>query len=164
MDQDSEVRVDLLGDPWTDPPDPRGRKAHIRNAQVAETIAVLRAGGSTQQEIAARLHTDVKTLRKYYSRELNKAPELARQALLEAMWKKALSGNAAAANFVKAELERGEARKAAAELDARAGGERPVRAPKLGKKEEREDAARAVAEGGGKFAPPPAPRLVVSNP
>lgn len=164
MDQKTGTDVDLLGDPWTEARDPRGRKRHKRSKEVAETVAVLRASGATVEEIAARTVLDEKTLRKYYSRELDKGPALARDVLVEKLWAKAMEGNVSAAKVVLGLLGRGEAQAAKEALDRRghpATAERQSRPEKLGKKEEAQQAAERI---GGKYLPPSSPKLVVSNP
>ena len=155
MGEEIEGLVDLWGDPWTPEPDPRGRKRHKREPQLAEQVALLRAGTLTEDEIAARVGLDPKTLRKYYSRELKSGPALALAVLTEAMWKKAKAGNVSAARYIRAEFASGEAARA----DSRVRDREPKEAP-LGKKEERQAAAQAV---GGRFGTPPPPKLIVDN-
>lgn len=165
--------VDLFGDPWTHPRDPRGRKAHKRSPQLAEKIAVLRGSGSTEEEIEARVGLTVKTLRKYYSRELEKGPTLSRAMLDEVMYAKAMAGNVSAARYMDQRFKEGDASLAAQRMKARAeastevGQSRPVTVEKIGKKAERQAAAEELAGTGGKYAPPAAPgrpKLVASNP
>lgn len=151
MSDENEGLVDLWGDPWTPEPDPRGRKRHKRSVQIAENIAVLRASPLTEEEIAARVGLDPKTLRKYYSRELKSGPALAKAVLMEAMWAKAKAGNVSAARFIREEFARGEVAEAEARVKDR---EAPVAAPRLGIKAERQAAAEQV---GGVFATPAAP-------
>ncbi|HEY3694076.1 hypothetical protein [Phenylobacterium sp.] len=141
MTEDSPAKgpaVDLLGDPWTPPRDPRGRKRHKRNPQVAEKVAVLRSTGSTVSDIASRLGISEPTLRQYYFRELQQGSVLARQVLTEALWKRALEGSAAAAKLVLQEMEKGDfiAPVAAAAPTASD--------PKLGKKEQAAVAAQSA--------------------
>ena len=163
MTDEKQPLVDLLGDPWTEQKDPRGRKSHRKTVQMSEKVALLRATGSTEDEIATRVMLDPKTLRKYYSRELDRGATMARQVLVERMWDKAIAGNASAANFVRAEFERGDAKAAREALRERERPAAPSAPARKGKKEERQDAAANVAQAGGKFAPPPAPRLLVDN-
>lgn len=166
--------TDLFGDPWTPPKDPRGRKAHVRKPQIAEKIAVLRATGATEEEIEARIGLSVKTIRKYYSRELDGGPQLIEALVNERMFAEAMKGKVGAARFVKEQLEKGRATVAGQRLRERAasGGDggsapapaAPVAAGPVGKKEQRQAAANRVIESGGMFAPGAAPKLVVSNP
>lgn len=117
--------VDLLGDPWSPPRDPRGRKSHRRTPQLAEKVAVLRAVGNTPAQIALRIGLSEPTLRKYYLRELEQGGDLALAVLDEVIWKKAMSGSVSAARLMKEALTKG----AAATPIAKA-----PKPPKLGKK------------------------------
>ena len=148
--------VDLWGDPWTPPKSTRGRKRHKRLAQIAENVAVLRAIPLTVEEIAARVGLSEPTLRKYYFRELEEGPTLAKAVLTEAMWKKAKAGNVSAARYIREEFSKGDAKAAEARIKDRPA----VREEPLGKKEERLNAARQVA---GRFATPSGPRLAIDN-
>ena len=143
-DEDSGAK-DLLGDPWTPPRDPRGRKRHKRNKQVAESVAVLRASGSTVEEVALRTGLSEPTLRKYYFRELDEGRVLARQMVVEAMYQKALAGNAGAARFIREEFERGEGN---VPLKAKPV-EKPAKEEALGKKAAADRDAKTAHEGTG---------------
>lgn len=155
MTDENSGPKDLLGDPWAEPRDARGRKRHKRIPQVAESVAVLRASGLTVEKIALRIGLSEPTLRKYYFRELEDGPTFAQAVLNEAMWAKALAGNVGAARYIREEFGKGEAKAA----DQRVS-ERVEREPALGKKAERQAAAERV---GGRFATPAAPQLVVDN-
>lgn len=152
MADENEGLTDLWGDPWTPERDPRGRKSHKRTVQMAENIAVLRASPLTEEEIAARVGLDPKTLRKYYSRELKSGPALAKAVLLEAMWKKAKAGNVSAARYIREEFGRGEVADAEARVRDR---ETPEPQQRVGIKAERQAAAELI---GGVFATPSAPK------
>lgn len=154
MGDENEGLVDLWGEPWTPEPDPRGRKRHKRSVELAEKIAVLRATPLTEDEIAARVGLDPKTLRKYYSRELREGPALAKAVLTEAIWAKAKAGNVAAARFIMDQFNSGE--EARADQRARERPREPT-PPVRGKKEEAQVAAESV---GGRFATPPPPGLI----
>lgn len=157
MTDENAGAVDLLGDPWTPPRDPRGRKRHKRNAQVAENVALLKASGQTVEAIALRLGISEPTLRKYYFREIEQGADLAEAVLNEAMWKKALAGNVGAARFIRENMKQGEARAASTRVRDRA----PPKDAPLGKKAERQAAAERVS---GRLAvPTPPPTLVVNN-
>lgn len=162
MAEDSGPR-DLLGDPWTPPRDPRGRKSHRPSPQGREKVAVLRGGGATEEEIALQLGLDPKTLRKYYSRELDHGLELARNAALAKLYEKGMQGdgNTAALRAFLAETEKGKAAKIMREQRAHRTPVEPVApAPKpVGKKEARQAEAAEAAEAGSMYAPGPPPRL-----
>lgn len=161
MADENSGPTDLLGDPWSEPRDARGRKRHKRIAQIAEKVAVLRASGLTVEKIALRVGLSEPTLRKYYLRELEDGPAFAQAVLNEAMWAKALAGNVGAARYIREEFGKGDAKAADQRLGERAERtERTERQPVLGKKAERQAAAGRV---GGRFATPAAPQLVVDN-
>lgn len=161
--------VDLFGDPWTPPKDPRGRKRHKRTSQLAEKVGVLRATGATEEAIAAAVGLSVPTLRKYYLRELDAGPALALAQLDQVMYRKAMAGNVSAAKYVRDRFKDGDASLAGARARARAmrpeappGQEQPS-APQ-GKKAERQAEADRVVAGSSRFATSRPPvRLAVDN-
>lgn len=108
MVENSGPVLDLLGDPWVAPRDPRGRKRHKRNAQLAERIAVLAATGVTVDGICAEIGLSEPTLRKYYFAELQDGPRQAQAVLDQVMWKKARAGNVPAAKYMQARFEKGQ--------------------------------------------------------
>ncbi len=147
MAEDSGAKVpatDLLGDPWTEPRDPRGRKRHRYTPQLAEKIAVLRATGATKEEISQRVGLSVPTIDKYYFRSLEHGPGLVKALLTEALLEAAIKGGKVGAFRLAFELlERGEAqvpvasrRKAQTEPEE-----------KLGKKAQADVDAQAAHEG-----------------
>jgi hypothetical protein len=146
MGDDVSPKVDLLGDPWTPPRDPRGRKRHKRNPLVAENVAILRASGATVEEIALRTGLSEPTLRQYYFRELDttRAQALGRAVLREAMWGKAKKGVVSAARFILEEFERGQAAVPLAKAPPAA---TPEADEKLGKKAAANLAAETAHEG-----------------
>lgn len=140
---DDSGATDLFGDPWVEARGRGGRKRHRRLPQVAEKVGVLRAAGVTVEAIAGRLGLSEPTLRKYYFRELRSGGQIARQVLIEAMWKKAVAGNVSAANFIRQELARGDA-------EAFVTSSRPAQAPRptpTGKKEAAQLAATTAGQG-----------------
>lgn len=141
MSAENAPPKDLLGDPWTELKDPRGRKRHKRSPQVAERVAFLRASDMAVEDIAARIGLSEPTLRKYYFRELTAGPALAKAVLLEAMWDKAKAGNVSAANFVRAEFEKGDTAVPVARQP------REKAEPPLGKKAQADVDAKTAHEG-----------------
>jgi hypothetical protein len=149
MDEDSDQPKDLFGDPWTPPRDPRGRKRHRPTPQGREIVAQFIATGASEDDIALQLGLSVPTLRKYYFRELANGRSLARNEMLKVLYEKGKAGNTSAAKEWLRQTEK-------AELVGIAYQPRERRSqPKLGKKEERQQAAEQV---GGILAPgaPPA--------
>ena len=154
MDDDSGS-VDLLGDPLRELPDKRGRRKLRFSAEVYERVEVLAAGALTQDEIADALGLSAPTLRKYFRPEL--ARGLGRQkaeqlALLAAAARK---GSVAAIKAWGTELDKRRSDQALRERGAP-----KTNAVRKGRKEERQEVAERLVSDGGKFAPPPAPRLV----
>ena len=155
MSEDSKAgggAVDLFGDPWTPPRDPRGRKRHKVTPQGREIVAQLNAAGATDEEIALQLGLCAKTLRKYYFRELEHGVSLARNEVLRKLYDKAMTGNVAAMKEYLRQTEKGAA--AAAMNGPRPSAPEKPEKPE-GKKAQRQAAAEQV---GGIYAPgaPPA--------
>lgn len=121
--------------------------------------------GESEAMIARALKVDVDTLRKHCAHELENGYANRRAQVTNMLFEAAEKGNAAA---IKRLDEMGKISRAAGALkDREAGGVVPEAVPapkseKPGKKQERQAAAERVAAA-GKFAPPPAPKLVVNN-
>jgi transcriptional regulator with XRE-family HTH domain len=131
---------DLFGETPTPYRDPRGRrKMRISNAS-RDRVAMLRASGMTQQQIADAMGCSVPTLTEYFSFELSEGKSAKRAEMIEALWKSGMAGNVTA---MKAWL-------AMSEKDvAPRGVVRPKVEPKLGKKEQALVDARAAPNQGG---------------
>lgn len=101
-----EVELDLLGDPVTSIRDPRGRKSAVGSngirKEVQKVIMSLRAAGQSQEQIADYLRMDVKTLRKYFSRELDHGATLLEGLAMQVLVKRMLDGSVSAAKQVLA--------------------------------------------------------------
>lgn len=99
-----EVERDLLGDPVTEIRDPRGRRSAVGSAgirkEVQKVIMSLRAAGQSQEQIAEYLQMDVKTLRKYFSRELDHGATLLEGLAMQVLVKRMLDGSVSAAKQV----------------------------------------------------------------
>ena len=169
---DGAGEVDLFGNPWEPPKDPRGRKRHKRTPQIAEKVGVLRATGATEDAIANAVGLSTPTLRTYYLRELDAGPALALAQLDQVMYRKAMAGNVSAAKYVRDRFKDGDASLAGARARSRAmrpeapaGQEQPA-APQgpQGKKAERQAEADRVVAGSSRFATSKPPvRLAVDN-
>jgi hypothetical protein len=152
MGEKSTQAVDLFGDPWTPPRDPRGRKSHKPTPQGREIVASLVAAGADEADIALQLGLCGKTLRKYYFRELDHGVSLARNEMLRKLYEKGIAGNVAAMKAYLAETAKGEAVKA-----MQAGPTpQPSRTAPLGKKEQQQADAAQV---GGLYAPGAPPSM-----
>lgn len=117
--------------------------------------------GESEATIARSLKVDVATLRKHCDVELADGYANRRRQVTEMLFRAAKDGNVSA---IKRLDEMGKISGAAQALRDRASPQTPVKEPKpekLGKKQERKNAAQQVE---GKFAPPAPPKLVVSNP
>lgn len=101
-----EVERDLLGDPVTQVRDPRGRRSAVGSdgirKEVQKVIMGLRATGQSQEQIAEYLRMDVKTLRKYFSRELDHGASLLEGLAMQVLVKRMLDGSVSAAKQVLA--------------------------------------------------------------
>lgn len=121
-----------------------------------DRVMRLRADGWSIERIARLLKTDHETLRKHFAEELEHGADIKTDALLEYAERSAKKGSQASIKWLS---ERYGAATAARQLEAR--GNAPIappveKPPKLGKKELQQEAAGKV---GGKFAPPPPPKL-----
>lgn len=150
--------TDLLGDPLRELPSKRGRRKLRFPEQVYERVEVLAAGNLTQEEIADAVRISVPTLRKYFRPELDRGLARQKAEALELLAAAARKGNVTAIRAWNAELDKQRA------AEAVKGRERPAaNAVRVGIKDQRQAAAGKVGAAGGKFAPPPAPRLLVDN-
>jgi transcriptional regulator with XRE-family HTH domain len=132
-----------------------GRPSHKPTHYQRERVMRLRADGWSLERIARVIGLDVQTLAKHYGDELEHGADIKTDALLEWAERGAKKGNAANIKWLS---ERYQAARADEQLRGRASGppaEEP-KAPKLGKKEQQQEAANAVK---GKYATPPAPKL-----
>lgn len=126
-----------------------GRPAYAPTDDEREKVRVLKAGGMSNEAIAEAIGISEPTLRKHFSSELDRATAKVRADLMMARYRSAMGGNVAAQNKMIEQVS-------AAQVQEK----RAPKPEKLGKKEERQLAAQNV---GGRFAPPSAPKLVVSN-
>lgn len=148
---------DLLGDPIPEGWGKRGRPPHLPTGENRNKVRMLLAFDWEQERIAKALRITGKTLRKHYSRELGLADEARPKLEAELMFvtiREALAGNASMMKEARKLLEKHDLAELAESVK-----ERGAKAPKLGKKEERQQAALDVD---GKFAPPPPPPRLVN--
>ncbi|WP_298618631.1 hypothetical protein [uncultured Zoogloea sp.] len=80
---DEIPELDLLGEPYREPADPRGRPKHRVTREKRKDVSALRAAGLSRDDIALVLGVSKPTLAKYYFAELNEgvAQERARALL-----------------------------------------------------------------------------------
>ena len=156
---------DLFGNPIEPIDEKLGRPAHEPSEENIIFVMVLLASGATNKEGAATLGLSVPTFRKHYLHLMKRRDlmlDRLRTKLRVTQIKQGLAGNASALNAALGTLERVRVesveRKVKERGAAKAGS--AAKAAKVGKKEERRLAAEKVS---GKFAPPPAPKLVVDN-
>lgn len=129
-----------------------GRHEFAPTDEDREKVRVLKAGGMSNDAIAEVIGISDTTLRKHFSKELDKATAKVRADLLMARYRAAMGGNVTAQNKMIEQVSAGRAQDRVAQREAKA--------PKIGKKEEQKAAAAAVS---GKFAPPAPPKLVIDN-
>lgn len=157
MDQD----LDLFGNPYA-LARAEGRPPHTSTQESIITVMILVAAGHTNKEVATVLGLDVKTLRKHYGHLLKHRDVMLsrlRSKLRTSQIQQGLAGNATALSGALKVLDTISAERVARDLQDRAANQ-PAARGYISKKEQRLESAQAV---GGKFAVPPAPRLVVSN-
>lgn len=82
---DDSGQKDLLGDPWRELPDRRGRPKHRVTGGNRNKVSILRAAGWLQKEIAVALGVSEPTLREYYFAELEHGGILRRAEVLFTM-------------------------------------------------------------------------------
>ena len=148
---------DLLGDPIPEGFGKRGRPPHMPTAEKRKIVMMLLAFEWSQERIAAALSITPPTLRKNYFRELKFREEARARVeakLLDALMIEVEAGNVSAIDKFLKRLDKHDLAALADRVGNRA---REKKQPKLGKKEQQREAAGQIS---GKFAPPPAPRLV----
>jgi hypothetical protein len=142
--------VDLLGDPVQPIRDPRGRRSAVANATIRKEIQIvvmaMRGVGKSQEDIAQYLHMDVKTLRKYFSRELDHGATLLEGMAMQVLVKKMLDGNVSAAKEVQKICATRSAPKSQPNI-------RAPKTPALGKKQILGEEARNPTLGWGDLLP-----------
>ncbi|RAI44716.1 helix-turn-helix domain-containing protein [Rhodoplanes roseus] len=85
--------VDLFGAPVTAIRERWGRPSFAKTKENQELVCLLRASGWTQQRICRYLGCDEKTLRKYFSRELEEGADRIEGMALEVLLKKMRLGD-----------------------------------------------------------------------
>lgn len=133
----------------------RGRPAYRPTLEDRQIVEQMKFCGESDNTIARALGIDPDTLRRHFVDELADGHAQRRKEVIGLLFTAARNGNVAA---VKKLEEMGRAAGAAEAVKAR-----EPKAASVGKKEERQAAAEAVAAGQSKFAPPAPPRLVVNN-
>lgn len=130
-----------------------GRPPYRPTIEARQTVEQMKFCGESDNTIARALGIDPDTLRKHFVDELADGHAQRRKEVVELLFTAARTGNVSA---IKKLEEMGRVAGAAAAIEHRAA----PKTPKLGKKEQ---AAATAAQVEGKFAPPPAPKLVVNN-
>lgn len=136
------VEVDLLGDPLMPLKDPRGRPAFAKSKENQLLVISLRGAGWSQEEIAAFMRCDPKTLRRHFSRELDHGATFLDGLAVQVLVRKMMEGNVGAAKAVR-ELTAARAPKAKGD-----GKPKPAPAP-LGKKDRQKLEAHDMPAGWG---------------
>ena len=92
-DGDDGVERDLFGMPVLPIRDRRGRPCYRKDQENQQTVALLRARGWSHGRIARYLGCDEKTLRKYFSRELEAGADLVEGQCLEVLYNRMRQGH-----------------------------------------------------------------------
>lgn len=132
--------TDLFGETPSPYRDPRGRKKTRVTNELRDRVAMLRASGMTQQEIADAIGCSVPTLVEFFSLELTEGRSAKRAEMLDTLWNAAKGGNVTAMRTWLALNEKGVAPREVI---------RPKAQPKLGKKEQALADARATPAASG---------------
>lgn len=159
---DQVQEFDLFGNPYDPGGRKQGRPSHEPTEASIVNVMVLLAAGQTNKEIGKVLGLDVKTLKRHYGHLLNERDVMLnrlRAKLRTAQIQIGLAGNATALAAAIKSLDGIGAERVERELRNRAANA-PSAKGYISKKETRREAAHNV---GGKFAPPPPPRLVAAN-
>lgn len=155
---DGNSDKDLFGDPIVEPQEGRGRPEHRWTLENSNKVLLAFARGRTPKEAALAIGVSVPTLRKHYFAELKQrqAAHLRFEATqLCRLNEAAKAGNVAAEKELMKAMEKARLEHLGDRVASR--GERAKAQPKLGKKEQRKEAAGRVK---GRFAPRPAPSLM----
>lgn len=130
-----------------------GRPEYVPTIEDRLSVEQMKFCGEPESVIARALRIDVKTLRKHFDNELANGHAFRRREVIGHLFTQAQDGNVSATKRLE---EMGRVAGAEERINSR-----PAKEPKLGKKQEQQQAAERVA---GKFEPPAPPKLVVSNP
>ena len=97
---DVTVEFDLFGCPITKIKDRRGRPSYKKTKENQQFVSLLASRGWNHDRIANRIGCDEKTLRKYFSRELNEGREIVEVEMIALTYANARKGNNAAISKV----------------------------------------------------------------
>lgn len=139
-DATADEATDLFGEKPSPYRDPRGRSKMKLTNELRDRVAMLRASGMTQQEIADAIGCSVPTLTQYFSLELNEGKATKRAEMLDTLWKAAMGGNVTAMRTWLALNEKNVFPRDVV---------KPKSEPKLGKKEQALIDAKAAPSQGG---------------
>lgn len=129
-----------------------GRPPYKPTIESRRVVEEMKFCGESENVIARALRIDPDTLRKHFEDELADGHAQRRKEVIGLIFTSARAGNVSAQKKLE---EMGRAAGAAEAVERRGKAE-----PKKGKKEERNEAAKAV---GGRFAVRPGPSLIVDN-
>jgi hypothetical protein len=135
----------------------RGRPQFRATPALRRKVEELVSCGMSKDECARAIGCSTPTLEKHFEDELANGVAKKRAEVIGMLYRAAKKGNVTAQKKLE---EMSRIAGAAEAVDARS---KPVKGPRLGKKEEQQAAADAVVAGAGKFAPPAPPKLVVDN-
>lgn len=130
----------------------RGRPPYRPTIEARQTVEEMKFCGESENTIARALGIDVDTMRKHFGDELADGHAQRRKEVIGLLFRSARDGNVTAQKKLE---EMGRAAGASEAVKAR-----ETKPPKLGKKEEQQQAAERVT---GRFSPPEPPKLAVDN-
>lgn len=123
-------------------------------------VLIMAAAHGPEEEIACALGITVDLLQQHFVRELRDGPSIGYREGVESLFNQMKAGNTAA---TKAWLILNMQGDRMARTKVIPAPEQPAANGLKGKKQQADEAARGVVAGGGLFAPPTAPKLVVNN-
>lgn len=130
--------TDLLGAPWREPKDRRGRRKLRFERRVYDAVETFKAAGMSDDDIAKAVGVSKDTAQRVFRPELENGRARKRAELLELAMTAARTGKVAAIKLASALIDKGAAA-VPSDLPVK-----PIRAERLGKKEETARRAREL--------------------
>lgn len=146
---DGISETDLFGEPVVERSEGRGRPGHRRTRESSNKVLLMFALGRSEKQAATAIGVSVPTLRKHYFSECQKRREAALKleaTQLERLNKRAADGNVTAEKELFKQVDRLRMRDQGVAFTGAPA--KAKKTPKLGKKEERQIAAREGARDG----------------
>ncbi len=105
---DERPELDMFGQPVQPIRDRRGRPSFKKDKENQDFVAVRAAAGWSQKRIAENMGVDEKTLRKYFSRELENGAILIDGVMLDVLLRRVREGHTPSISHLRSRLQEGE--------------------------------------------------------